>query len=149
MLSGGNPRNLICSNPLFWSFRPFVATAPQRLFNRVLLCLILTLEPRQTPPKEFLVQKIVLGVHGLLCATGADDIELLVHSQNVGSPSPCHVLEDRIHRGTIAGSSIRSLDEVFDRQAAKHPGFRVKERRYFVTQLRDQGRKSWKPLKAA
>lgn len=85
----------------------------------------------------------------MLCATGANDIELLVHSHNVGSPSPCHVLEDRIDRGTIAGCSIRSLDEVFDRQVAKHPGFRVKERRYFVTEIRQEERKSWSPLIAA
>lgn len=95
------------------------------------------------------MRNVVLGVHGLLCANGADDIELLVHSQNVGSPSPCHVLEDRVHRGTIAGYSIRSLDEVFDQQAAKHPGFKVKERRYFVTLVRDQDTKAWKSRNAA
>lgn len=141
---------LIGSNPL--SF--LVVVRPRgkfatRTIHHVLLCLILTRQRARLAPKEFLVRKIVLGVHGLLCATGADDIELLVHSQNVGSPSPCHVLEDRIHQGTIAGSSIRSLDEVFDRQAAKHPGFRVKERRYFVTTLKDREKKTWRPLNAA
>lgn len=95
------------------------------------------------------MRKVVLGVHGLLCATGADDIELLVHSDSVGSPSPCHVLEDRVHCGMIAGCSIRSLDEVFDRQVARHPGFRVKERRYFVTQIRDEETESLSPLVAA
>jgi hypothetical protein len=95
------------------------------------------------------VQKVVLGVHGVLCASGANDIELLVHSHSLGSPSPCHVLEDRIDRGMIAGCSIRSLDEVFDRQVAKHPGFRVKERRYFVTQIRQDEKESWKALIAA
>lgn len=95
------------------------------------------------------MQKVVLGVHGVLCATGANDIELLVHSHSVGSPSPCHVLEDRIDRGMIAGCSIRSLDEVFDRQVAKHPGFRVKERRYFVTQIKKEGTESRKLLIAA
>jgi hypothetical protein len=84
------------------------------------------------------VRKVVLGVHGTLCATGADDIELIVHSHSVGNPSPCHVLEDRVYRGMIAGNSVRSLDEVFDLQAAKHPGFWVKERRYFVTQVPDE-----------
>jgi hypothetical protein len=78
------------------------------------------------------VRTIVLGVHGVLCATGANDIELLVHSHRVGSPSPCHVLEDRI-----------------DRQVAKHPGFRVKERRYFVTQIKKEETESRKLLVAA
>jgi len=95
------------------------------------------------------VRTVVVGVHGLLCATGADDIELLVHGHSVGNPSPCHVLEDRVHRGMIAGTSIRSLDEIFDLQAAKHPGFRVKERRYFTTRIRDQESEGWKPLTAA
>jgi hypothetical protein len=95
------------------------------------------------------VRTVVLGVHGLLCATGADDIELLVHSHSVGRPSPCHVLEDRIYRGTIAGCSIRSLDEVFDRQVAKHPGFRVKERRYFITQIPEREWKFMARAKAA
>lgn len=94
------------------------------------------------------MRTVVLGVHGLLCATGADEIELLVHSDKVGSPSPCHVLEDRVHRGTVAGSWIRTLDEVFDLQAARHPGFTVKERRYFVTQLQDE-RERWPALSAA
>jgi hypothetical protein len=85
----------------------------------------------------------------MLCATGADDIELLVHSHNLGSPSPCHVVEDRVYRGMIAGSSIRSLDEVFDLQAAKHPGFTVKNRGYFVTQIKDARAEDWKPHKAA
>jgi hypothetical protein len=95
------------------------------------------------------VRNVVLGVHGLLCASGADDIELLVHSHNVGSPSPCHVLEDRVHMGVIAGPSIRSLDEAFDRQAAKHPGFRVKERRYFVTRVADEEEQRREELAAA
>jgi len=96
------------------------------------------------------VRKVVLGVHGTLCATGADDIELLVHSHSVGSASPCHVLEDRVHQGMIAGTAIRSLDEVFDLQAAKHPGFRVKERRYFVTRVEDEDvEEGWRPLTAA
>lgn len=94
------------------------------------------------------MRKVILGVHGVLCAAGANDIELLVHSHRVGSPSPCHVLEDRIHRGMIAGSSIQNLDEVFDRQAAKHPGFRVKERRYFVTRIREK-EETWNPRVAA
>jgi hypothetical protein len=110
--------------------------------------LILSGSPRQTPSKELPVRKVVLGVYGTLCATGADDIELIVHSHAVGSPSPCHVLEDRVYRGMIAGTSIRSLDEVFDRQAAKHPGFRVKERRYFVTRV-PEDEEGWKPLSAA
>ena len=95
------------------------------------------------------MRKVVLGVHGTLCATGADDIELLVHSHSVGSPSPCHVLEDRVYRGMVAGSAIRSLDEVFDLQAAKHPGFTVKKRRYFVTQIQDKEEKTCKPRSAA
>lgn len=95
------------------------------------------------------MRKVVLGVHGVLCATGANDIELLVHSHNVGSPSPCHVLEDRVYCGMIAGGSIRSLDEVFDRQAAKHPGFRIKERRYFITQIREEQAETGNPLLAA
>jgi hypothetical protein len=95
------------------------------------------------------VRTVVLGVHGVLCATGADDIELLVHSHSAGNPSPCHVLEDRVYCGTIAGCSISSLDEVFDWQVAKHPGFQVKERRYFMTQVRDEEAETWKPLVAA
>ena len=80
------------------------------------------------------MKQVVVGVRGTLSANGAKDIDLLVHSHNVGNPSPCHVIEDRAHRGMIGGS-ICSLDQIFDIEVAKHEGFAVTERGYYMAMV--------------
>jgi hypothetical protein len=76
---------------------------------------------------------VVVGVQGTI-SDGTHDIEVIVHSHNVGNPSPCHVYENRIYRGMIGGS-INSLDQIFDHQAGLHAGFAVKSREYYIARI--------------
>jgi hypothetical protein len=80
------------------------------------------------------MQDVIIGVRGTLSSTGAEDIDLLVHSHNVGNPSPCHVFENSAYRGMIGGC-VASLDQIFDLQASKHKGFAVKQRSYYLTTI--------------
>jgi hypothetical protein len=79
------------------------------------------------------MQDVVIGVQGTV-TDGARDIELLVHSHNVGNPSPCHVYENGIYQEMIGGS-ISSLDQIFEFEAAKHQGFEVKRRAYYLARI--------------
>jgi hypothetical protein len=58
---------------------------------------------------------------------GAEDIDLLVHRYNIGCSSPCVVITNRSTRSVIGGS-IDSLEQIFDLEVARHPGYVVKER---------------------
>lgn len=76
---------------------------------------------------------VIIGVQQTI-TNGAREIELLVHSHNVGNPSPCHVYENRMYRGMIGGC-IHSLDQILELEAAKHHGFAVKNRGYYLTRI--------------
>jgi hypothetical protein len=80
------------------------------------------------------MREVIIGVRGTLSASGAEDIDLLVHSHNIGNPSPCHVFENTVYRGMIGGS-IASLDQIFDLRASKHEGFAVTQRNYYFTTI--------------
>jgi len=82
------------------------------------------------------MQTVIVGVQGRI-TDGTEEIELLVHSHNLGHPSPCHVYENGVHRGMIGGS-INSLDQIFTLQAARHAGFTVKGRGYYLAQIRPE-----------
>jgi hypothetical protein len=73
------------------------------------------------------MRDVVVGVVGTLSSVGAKDIELLIHSHNLGNPSPCYVYENSMYRGMIGGS-IGSLDEMLQFQVAQRPGYVVKAR---------------------
>jgi len=64
------------------------------------------------------------------------DIDVLIHSHNVGNPSPCHVYKNSIYQGMIGGS-IRSLDEILALELAKHEGTSLKQLDYYVTDIAD------------
>lgn len=80
--------------------------------------------------------EIIIGIHAKLTKDGAKDIDLLVHSYYVGRPSPCVVITDWSKRSGIGGS-IDSLDQIFDLEVSKHPGYIVKERANIVTEVAD------------
>jgi hypothetical protein len=73
------------------------------------------------------MEQIIIGIHAKLTKDGEKDIDLLVHSYYIGHPSPCVVITDWSTRSGIGGS-IDSLDQIFDLEVAKHPGYSVKER---------------------
>lgn len=51
----------------------------------------------------------------------------MVHSFYAGHPSPCVVIEDGVTRGLIGGR-IDTLDEIFQLELSRYPGYIVKER---------------------
>ena len=71
--------------------------------------------------------QIIIGIHAKLTKDGEKDIDLLVHSHHIGRPSPCVVITDWSTRTDIGGC-IDSLDQIFDEEVAKHPGYTIKER---------------------
>ncbi len=82
------------------------------------------------------MQDVVIAVRGMI-SDGTHEIELLVHSHNLGNPSPCHIYENGVYRGMIGGS-IDSLDQIFSLQVAKYPGFAVKGRGYHFARINSQ-----------
>jgi len=80
--------------------------------------------------------EVIIGIHAKLTKEGAKDIDLLVHSYYVGRPSPCVVITDWSTRSGIGGS-IGSLDQIFDLELAKYPGYTVKERANIITEMPD------------
>ncbi len=77
------------------------------------------------------MKEIVVGIRGRLARDGANEIDLLVYSYYVGRPSPCVVIEDWVNKGLIGGS-IESVEQIFELQAANHPGYSIKERQDLV-----------------
>ncbi len=73
------------------------------------------------------MEQIIIGIHAKLTKNGEKDIDLLVHSYYIGRPSPCVVITDWSTQNGIGGP-IDSLDQIFDLEVAKHPGYSVKER---------------------
>lgn len=71
--------------------------------------------------------ELVVGILGKLSKYGAKDIHLLVHSYEQGQASPCYVIENGVKRD-FAGSSVDSVEKIFDIEAGKHPGYAVNER---------------------
>jgi hypothetical protein len=70
--------------------------------------------------------EIIVGIHGRLVRDGGKDVDLLVHSYYLGRPSPYYVIEDWVNRGLVGGPN-ESLEEIFQLQVVKHPGYSVKE----------------------
>jgi hypothetical protein len=77
------------------------------------------------------MERIIFGIRGKLVKDGAKDIDLLVHSYYLGSPSPCVVIEDWVRKDVIGGH-IDSVEQMFQQQVATHPGYVVKERQELV-----------------
>ncbi len=84
--------------------------------------------------------KIVIGIHAKLTKNGDGDIDLLVHSDHIGSPSPCVVIIDFADRKVIGGT-INSLDEIFDQEVAKHSGYVVTARANLVATVKPESSK--------
>lgn len=73
------------------------------------------------------MRKALVAILGKLTNEASNDIDLVVHSYRLGSPSPCIVIEDFSAPKGIGGS-IQSLDQIFGREVANHPGYVVKHR---------------------
>lgn len=73
----------------------------------------------------------IVAIIGKLAKSGSKDIDLIVHSHRMGSPSPCVVIEDFSGPRGIGGS-IQSLEQIFQLQVANHPGYVVKHRAELV-----------------
>lgn len=77
------------------------------------------------------MEPVLVAIHSTLTSDGAEDIDLIVHSHNVGNPSPCAVIKDGLYQCLIGGN-IDSLDEILQLELNKHPGCRVKVRTNIV-----------------
>jgi hypothetical protein len=77
--------------------------------------------------------QIIIGIHGKLVREGSTDIDLLVHCHHDnGSPSP-YVVITNFGQPQIIGGAVTSLEQAFDAEVAKHPGYTVQQRCYLVT----------------
>jgi hypothetical protein len=81
--------------------------------------------------EEQIMVNVPVAVRGKLRKAGSPEIDLLVHSYYIGQMSPCVVVKDCANRGLIGGH-VHSLHEIFELEAAKHPGYHVRERMTFV-----------------
>ncbi len=77
------------------------------------------------------MQDVTVGIRAKLTRDGADEIDLLVHSYYLGRSSPCVVVKNWANRGLIGGH-VESLDEIFQLELAKHPGYIVQDRMTLV-----------------
>jgi hypothetical protein len=77
------------------------------------------------------MQETTVGVHAKLTKDGAKEVDLLVHSCFFGRPSPCRVLVDWVEQ-SVTGGSIESLEQMFQYQVAKFPGYVVQDRSAIV-----------------
>ena len=78
--------------------------------------------------------KTLIGIHAKLTKNGEKEIDLLVHSDSVGHPSPCVVITDWSDRRVIGGF-ISSLEQMFADEVAKHPGYAVQERTNIIAEV--------------
>jgi hypothetical protein len=73
----------------------------------------------------------VIWRSGKLVRDGAKDIYVTVHRHLSGcNPSLCNVIEDG--NGMVIGGDTGSVEQMFDDQVAKHPGYIVTQRRDFL-----------------
>jgi hypothetical protein len=79
------------------------------------------------------MKPVVIAISGKLTKDGAKDVDLLVHSCFVASPSPCNVIRDGGTPTTIGGW-IGSPEEIFQIEVAKHPGYILKERGHIIAE---------------
>jgi hypothetical protein len=63
----------------------------------------------------------VISIQGKL-TDGTNEIDLHVHRFYVEQSSPCVVRENQTSCGLIGGT-IESIEEIFQLQIAKHPGY--------------------------
>jgi hypothetical protein len=68
-----------------------------------------------------------VAIRGRLVKEGENDVNVFVHSYYVGRPSPCVIIENGVNLGLIDGH-IEDVDEIFQYELARHPGYCVKER---------------------
>lgn len=73
------------------------------------------------------MQETTVGVHAKLTKDGAKEVDLLVHSCFFGRPSPCRVVVDWVEQ-SVTGGSIESLEQMFQYEVAKFPGYVVQDR---------------------
>lgn len=72
------------------------------------------------------MQQVIIGIWAKLVKDGNKPIDLVVHRHRAESTSPCVVLKDGDRSGI--GGSIQSVDQIFDLEVAKYPGYVVKDR---------------------
>jgi hypothetical protein len=73
------------------------------------------------------MSEVIVGVRGRLVKDGAKDIDLVVHRHYLNQSSPCVVIEDWADRRGIGGS-IQTVEQIFELELAKHPGYVVNDR---------------------
>ena len=72
---------------------------------------------------------IIVGIRCRLTKDGAKDIELLVFSAHMDGNPPCVAIRDwNWKMPQLFVGNYDSLDEVFDDEVKKHPGYTVKDR---------------------
>jgi hypothetical protein len=89
------------------------------------------------------MKTVTVGIHAKLAKDGAEDIDLLVHSYYIGRPSPCVVIVDWVNKGMIGGH-IESVEEIFQLQLAKHPGYTIKNRQDMIAEIPEPEHQSLK-----
>jgi len=86
---------------------------------------------------------VLVAIHVKLVRAGAPDIDVLVSSRNIGSPSPCDVVVDfgspRVVSSRTIGGSIASLDEILQDELVKQPGYVVKYRSEVLSNYSESG----------
>jgi hypothetical protein len=87
------------------------------------------------------MKQVVIGIHGKLTKDGATDMDLLVHSYYLDRPSPCVVIQDGVNKGVIGGS-IESVEQIFQLEVSKHPGWVVKERQDLIAVIPEPNEKA-------
>jgi hypothetical protein len=83
------------------------------------------------------MKRTIVYIHAILAKEGANDIDLLVHSYYIGRPSPCVVIEDWTYKGSIGGH-IESVEEIFQLQVSKHPGYAIKNRQDLIAEVPEE-----------
>lgn len=73
------------------------------------------------------MQELTVGILAKLTKDGAKDINVLVHSQYLGRPSPYLVIEDWVYRGHVGGP-VESLEQGLQGVVNEHPGYMVQQR---------------------
>lgn len=77
------------------------------------------------------MEKILVCIDCTLVKDGSKNIELMVHRQFIGRPSNCIVIVEDGNKSLIGGD-IENLEQGFQAQVAKHPGYVVKRRQDLV-----------------
>jgi len=76
------------------------------------------------------MKQIVVGMRCRMVKEGVPDIDLLVHCDLYGRPSPCVVIEDE--STSLIGGHIETVEQIFQYQIAKHQGYVVEGLQKFI-----------------